>query len=98
MFWVGEGFLRKIKEDDIYLKFGNINNLNKFFFGQANRQTDTDRPTDRPTDRQTEIVVHKEVTKKSRAGEPEPLEKKNQEPEPEPLGKSQEPEPEPLKN
>ena len=45
----GRGFLKEVKEDDIYQKFGHL----KFghIFGQRDRQTD--RQTERQTDRQT---------------------------------------------
>ena len=48
----GRGVLRRSREDEIYLKFGHLKNLDFFL----------DRQTDRQTDHQTEIVVHREVT------------------------------------
>ena len=46
--------VRKVKEDDIFLNFGHLNNSD-IFLGQTNI------PTDCPTDRQTDIVVYREV-------------------------------------
>ena len=50
------GFWEEVKEDDIYQKFGHLNNSDTFFFGP------TDRQKDRQIDRQTNIVVYREVT------------------------------------
>ena len=41
----GRGVLRRSREDEIYLKFGHLKNLDFFW---------TDRPTDRQTDRPTD--------------------------------------------
>ena len=46
-----EGVFKEVKEDDIYLKFGHLNNSDIFL----------DKQTDRQTDRQTDIVVYREV-------------------------------------
>ena len=58
--WEGRSFYEEVKEDNIYLKFGQLKDSNNFFFGQTDRKTDrptdsqTDRPKDRPTERQTD--------------------------------------------
>ena len=49
----GEGRGGEIKEDKIYQKFGHFKNLDKYFLGQ------TDKQTNRHTDRQTLWIIGK---------------------------------------